>query len=228
MIHDPQRSARRMRSRRWPIDMVRPSGWWQEGVTKIARGGRRPGRIEPPARVADVERREARAGGDEGGGGAVVARLLHPDLVAGVEEEPRQEVEGRLRAVGDDDLVGGADDAARGGEVARDRCAELGVAGDEVGPEEVVPRELRAAGEQARPGVEGKLVRVGQAGVEGGDAGLAMVEGLAGEGGAAARRAARSPGGPGLGPGGAMTGSSRTMGGVPRRRRRKPSSASWS
>ena len=86
--------------------MVMPSGYWQDGVTIdqprriVGDGGRAP---SPRRRRGAAE---PRAGRDEGRLRAVIARLLHPDRVAGIEQHAGQQVEGRLRAGGDDDLLG--------------------------------------------------------------------------------------------------------------------------
>ena len=53
-------------------------------------------------------------------------RLLDDDRRAGIDEQPRRQVDRLLRAVRDDDLVGRADDAARAPEVAGERFAQLG------------------------------------------------------------------------------------------------------
>ena len=162
---------------RCSIGMVMPSGWWQDGVTKISRGMAGGGSRFQPASLTRSGL-ELRARRNEGRAGAVIAGLLHPHGVAVVDEDPRQQVERRLRAVGDDDLLGLALHAARRRQIAGDRLAQRRISLDVIGAEQVVMGELGAAAEQARPGVEREIVGVGHARMERQHARLAVVIGL--------------------------------------------------
>jgi len=101
--------------------------------------------IEIPAAILDPQRRQSCASRKKCRGSAIIAGLLHPHGIAGVEQHARQEIESRLRTVGDDDLLGGAVHAARHGDIARDGIAERRIALHMVGPEQLVTCQLGAA-----------------------------------------------------------------------------------
>ena len=88
---------------------------------------------------------------------ARVVRLLQHDAIARVDQQARREIDRLLRAVHDHDLLGRAGDAARAGQVARERFAQLrGSAGRLIG--EPPGREpSRAAAQDARPGLHRKI-----------------------------------------------------------------------
>ena len=84
-----------------------------------------PCQLQVEAVVVDRHRHRRRAGREERAPRSLPARVLHPDRVARVEEDPRGEVDGLLRACDDDHLVGRARHAAAGDEIGGDRLAEL-------------------------------------------------------------------------------------------------------
>ena len=82
---------------------------------------------------------------------AEIAGLLHPDRVARVDEQPRQEVEGALSAGGDDHLLGSAAHAASGVQVVRDFVAETRIAENVVGSKQRLATGRRPARQDAAP-----------------------------------------------------------------------------
>jgi hypothetical protein len=96
-----------------------------------------------------------------------VAGVLHPGGVAGVEEDAGGEVEGLLRAGGDDDLFPGAADAAGGAEILGDGAAERGEAGGVGIAHAFGAGAANGAGGEAGPELSGKNVERGDAGLEG-------------------------------------------------------------
>ena len=104
--------------------------------------------------------------------GALVAGVLHEDLVGGVDEEARGEVQALLHAGDDHDLLGGAVDAARCVRVLGDSLAEwqisCSLAAEQIaggGGAEPARRELRPQRggekiERGKVGAEGVVLRL--------------------------------------------------------------------
>ena len=128
-------------------------------------------RRDLPAGPGDRQRTEFRSGGKQRAAGAEIARLLHPGDIALADEDAGEEVERRLAAGGDHDLVGRATDPAHRREEPGDHPAQFRVAGNVVVAEEVLAAIARAPGEEPAPGLERELGKFGGAGVEGGPAG---------------------------------------------------------
>ena len=196
--------------------MTSVSGHWQDGVTKIRRGRGQVAGIEAPALGPHGQRHGPAAGGQEGAVGAEIARVLDPEMVAGIREQAADQVEGGLRAGHDHDLLGIAGHAAGDGEVLGDRRAQPRVAAELVVAEQVLPRVPHGGGQQPRPDGEGEARDLRVARMEGDPVGDGLVPGLRrhqaaalGEAGQRRRRlpgarpggARRQGGDPGPGPG---------------------------
>jgi hypothetical protein len=106
-----------------------PAGNWCEGVTQTT-----PISFAEPvdAQAFAVQRNghELRAGGAECRAQAGIAGILDRHARApGRDQQAREEVEGLLRAGGDEDVVGAAGDGAREGDVPRHGGAQARVQG---------------------------------------------------------------------------------------------------
>ena len=69
-------------------------------------------------RIVDGDGDQGGAGAEQGTTGAEIARFFKPHLVAGVDEQAGDEVDGLLRTGDDEYLVGMAADGAGGAEIA--------------------------------------------------------------------------------------------------------------
>ena len=77
---------------------------------------------------------------------ARITRLLDRGLVAGIEQQPRAQVECLLRSVDDDHLIGIAADGPRPAEIGDDRLAECACPGGMRAVIEDVRRALASGG----------------------------------------------------------------------------------
>jgi hypothetical protein len=99
---------------------------------------------------------------DEGSARPLIARVLDPGRITGIEEHPRGEIHRLLRAGHDDHLRCLAAHGARLAEVRRDRLAERGVA-RRIAVVQELPRDAPPApGDEPRPEVEREGVESGQ------------------------------------------------------------------
>src|SRR5262245_55712767 len=69
-------------------------------------------------------RHDSGAGGSENIRCSGVARVFHPDRIAGVQQQPCDQIERLLRARGDQDLIRIAADSARATDIFRNRLAQ--------------------------------------------------------------------------------------------------------
>ena len=75
---------------------------------------------EAHAFLIKTQQRNPGSDGFEDHGGAGITWILHADAVAGIEKDPRREVESFLHAGDDDDVVRGTTHAARNAQVVGD------------------------------------------------------------------------------------------------------------
>jgi hypothetical protein len=95
-----------------------------------------------------------------------ITRLLHRHHVAGAEQDPGDQVERVLGAVGDHHVVGGGPDRPGDAEIAGDRGAQGRVAGGFRVRAGAVRPQPHLRGQQPPPGVEREQLRVRDAGAE--------------------------------------------------------------
>lgn len=145
----------------------------------MGRGDERQSRVGLPgdsggdvqAVIVDRDRHDVGSRGHERGPGPEVAGVLQPRRIAWIEQYPRAELQGLLRAGHDDDLVGGAADATSRPEVSGDRFAERCVSGRVVIAHQFASGLSHAGGDQPGPEVGWKGLERGQADLECGQVG---------------------------------------------------------
>jgi hypothetical protein len=123
------------------------------------------GHVEPVAVHRD--RDQAGAGADQGAAGAVVAGVLDPRRVAGVQQQPGGQVQAGLGAADHEDPVGSAADAPGHAQVGGDGIPQRPVAGCVLVAEQPAERAAGTTGEDASPHLVWEGVKGGYAEREG-------------------------------------------------------------
>ena len=98
-----------------------------------------------PAMPADPEWSQSSAAGEKGALGTQISGLLHPDMVAVVHQDARDEVERGLGAGDDDHLIGQAVDPPRYADGAGDGLPQAGVPGEREVAQQVLVAAARVA-----------------------------------------------------------------------------------
>ncbi len=111
-----------------------------------------------PTLRADWKGHDRCARGYESRLGRGIARILHPDAVSGIGQDPREKIERRLGAVGDHHLVRLAAHAPRRGEITRNRQFEGWVACNVLVAEYVIAARLKSMRDDAPKRDERKCV----------------------------------------------------------------------
>ncbi|CFN92171.1 Uncharacterised protein [Bordetella pertussis] len=114
--------------------------------------------------LVHVDRQQARAGGREAVSRHQVTGVLEDEVVAGIQQQPRAQVDGLLRTLHDEDLSGFTGYPARAPQVALQRAAQRRLALGR-GVAQAVRRALQGMLIGALPGQAGKVAR-GQRAVE--------------------------------------------------------------